>query len=163
MVVPKEFSRKISVLSFISSILVVLIHANTEFEYKISDSWGGGIIDFLSCNLALFAVPFFFLVSGFFFGNSGNYVETVKKRFWSVLVPYLLWNTIYVLYLSFIDTFVIHLNTSADLSLGSFIDGVLLGKRNLVSWFLRSLIAYTILTPVLLVLLKKFTMRIEIV
>ncbi len=42
MVVPKEFSRKISVLSFVSSILVVLIHANTEFEYKMSDSWGGG-------------------------------------------------------------------------------------------------------------------------
>lgn len=154
MVVPKEFSRKISVLSFVSSILVVLIHANTEFEYKMSDSWGGGIADFLSCNLALFAVPFFFLVSGFFFGNAGNYAEALKKRFWSVLIPYLLWNTIYALFIFFIGTFVIRLNTRVDVSFGSFVGCIFLGNHNLVSWFLRSLIAYSILTPVLLVLLK---------
>ena len=100
MVVDKRLSRKIRVLSFIAAIAVVLIHSNTNGA-NASD-WNAFVQTLLSKGITGWAVPFFFLVSGFWFGRSTNdigirefidmgYGNMLRKKFKSLFLPYVLW------------------------------------------------------------------------
>lgn len=80
---PENISRKIGALSFFAMISVVVGHAAGE-------SRAGGAIGLLT----LFAVPWFFVVSGYFFIRSLNKYgrgELLRRKVSSLLVPYLLW------------------------------------------------------------------------
>lgn len=93
MAITEYASNKIRVLSLMASFMVVMLHVflrephtTGEMLYKIVFHDG----------LCSFAVPFFFVVSGFFFMN--RYEPSVvwwscgvKKRIGSLIVPYFFW------------------------------------------------------------------------
>lgn len=93
-------SRKISVLNSLATIAVVIIHSNSLEDIK-SPSWAfwiGNTIAFLQH----WAVPFFFMVSGFFFDRAfsdkpiwTNWLPFLRKKLKSLAVPYLLWGSIF--------------------------------------------------------------------
>ncbi|MBR4172429.1 MAG: acyltransferase [Kiritimatiellae bacterium] len=98
-----ELSAKLTVVSFISACFVVILHA-----YEKSLAVGTGptawIVTFVGWTLPTFAVPIFFVISGFLLGvKSGNgtkdgwYAQALRKRVRTLLVPYLIWCTIYAL------------------------------------------------------------------
>ena len=100
MEVDERLSRKIRVLSFIAAIAVVLIHSNTNGT-NASD-WNVFVQTLLSKGITGWAVPFFFLVSGFWFGRSTNdidirgfigmgYGNMLRKKFRGLILPYVLW------------------------------------------------------------------------
>lgn len=71
-------------------ILVIFVHENLNLEQD--GYWG-----LLLASMAYVAVPTFFLISGYYFFhgkelNAKTYVEKLKKRSRTLLVPYLLWN-----------------------------------------------------------------------
>lgn len=88
----KETSCRISNLSLVCALLVVLIHVGFPSD-------GGGIgwfcDRFLVEGLSRVAVPFFFVVSGYFlsrhFDEPGWHSREVRKRVGSLLVPGVLW------------------------------------------------------------------------
>lgn len=101
--IPHELSSKLTVLSFVSACFVVVLHA-----YDKSLAGGGGpaawIVTFVGRIMPTFAVPMFFVISGYLLGvKSGNgtregwYAQMLKKRAWTLLVPYVLWCTLYAL------------------------------------------------------------------
>lgn len=99
----QELSSKIKTLSFVSIIVVVFIHAfnfplhddkivSQPLAYKLSFF----IEFFISYGLGHFAVPLFFALSGYLFFISYDntiisYKNKIKKRFYTLLVPYTLW------------------------------------------------------------------------
>lgn len=98
-----ELSAKLTVVSFISACFVVVLHA-----YEKSLVAGNGltawIVTFVGWTLPTFAVPIFFVISGYLLGvKSGNgakagwHAQALRKRVKTLLVPYLIWCTIYVL------------------------------------------------------------------
>ena len=100
MEVDKQFSRKIRVLSFVAAIAVVLIHSNT-YGTNASD-WNVFVQTLLSKGITGWAVPFFFLVSGLWFGRSTNgidmrrfvsreYGPMLRKKFKGLCLPYVIW------------------------------------------------------------------------
>lgn len=96
----EEISRKLRIISFIATIGVVIIHTNhlerlvgTPFAW-----WVGNIIGYLN----RWAVPYFFVISGFFFERAfqGQKIlpywgSFLQKKKYALFVPYLLWGIVY--------------------------------------------------------------------
>ena len=99
-----ETSRRIRNLGFICSLLVCALHASWPYE-------GTGLIARRMFQFVLgpAAVPFFFMVSGFFlashFEEDGWWKLEVRKRVSSLVIPYLLWAVIFLMFQAFCDGF----------------------------------------------------------
>ena len=91
-------SKRIKVLSLLATIAVVIIHSNSleDIRNNAIAWWIGNVVAVLQ----YWAVPFFFIVSGFFFDRS--YVmcnvstfQFLKRKVWSLGVPYLFWGAVF--------------------------------------------------------------------
>ena len=93
MEITPEISGRIKLLRLPLIIGILTIHlyvgpvgyADKFFQTFIVNTWG-------HC-----CVPFMFIISGFLFFRNFNlslnsYLEKLKSRFWTLLVPYLFWN-----------------------------------------------------------------------
>lgn len=141
---------------------VVMIHTNVvlHVEPEVGAWWKGDVIDPMMMLLS-FCVPFFFCISGYlFFANierfgPQEYKRKLLGRVWSLLIPYLLWNTVFAVvrflkarYLGYdgeeicVDgqfSIIGFLRGYWDTGGGFPVDGAL--------WFLRNLILYQLATP----------------
>ena len=98
-------------LRFPLMVLVVFVHVTGPSAVLNADLAGIGYYDLfrraLSLVLAQLAVPMFFFISGYLFLNRlqdwdwGVYSGKLKKRCKSLLVPYVVWNTIGILVVCF--------------------------------------------------------------
>lgn len=94
-------SRVVSFLRFPLIVAVIFIHCN--LLVKNPDLETRSVFFFLvyiTMKLVCIAVPLFFFISGLLFFKEGLfdfslYRKKLKSRFFTVLVPYLLWNIIY--------------------------------------------------------------------
>lgn len=90
--ISQELSNKISNMSFVCALMVVFIHLNFGENPTPTMRVVERVIDGGFCRIA---VPFFFVVSGFFLGRhcaeEGWWKRAVLKRFRSILVPFALW------------------------------------------------------------------------
>lgn len=92
-------SKKIKILSFLATISVVIIHTNAlESNREVPIAWWiGNFIGYAQ----RWAVPFFFVVSGFFLHRVVNakvhfsICDFLKKRVKTLLIPYLCWGAVY--------------------------------------------------------------------
>lgn len=106
-----NISKSIAWLRFPLIILVVMIHAKLVGDH-IGGSNSGMIIDnivlskiefAISDVIASIAVPLFFAISGYLFLHGDNsfsrqiYINKLKKRAATILVPYIIWNMITLL------------------------------------------------------------------
>ena len=166
-------SRKISILSIIMAVLVVFIHAYTAGTPIGAESKVEWLVqDFISQGAARIAVPFFFIVFGYFLfskykAESGWFCvwkSVVLKRVKSLFVPYLLWANVGLAFGVVCSWFVCSLEESFDwssikwwlLALGLRFDVVIgppVGMFHL--WFVRIIFLATIVSPVLLWLYSK--------
>lgn len=83
-------SKEINALRVILVFLVIFIHESKSEQYELL---GTCVVNF-----ARIAVPAFFIISGFFFfykiDNFGyvEYSKKLKKRFFTLFIPYIFWN-----------------------------------------------------------------------
>ncbi len=136
--------NKISYLHFILSVLVILIHSinnDTKIEKFFSIENGIG----------QFAVPLFFILSGFLFFRTVNSMYDVKRkmrnRVYTLLIPYLLWNLIY---------YVIYMlrNPGMGLDIAMIVDAAFNYTYNPAFWFMYQLILLIIISLLLFYILK---------
>ena len=93
-----SISKVIAFLRYPLIILVVFIHVPRIIG-------GGGVYDYISIlmsgQISGIAVPSFFMISGFLFFENGfnrkTYLSKLKKRLYTLLIPYLIWNAVYIL------------------------------------------------------------------
>lgn len=85
--------NKITYIHFILSVLVILIHSINDNASKIQKIFS------IDNGIGQFAVPLFFMISGFLFFRNVNVIQDVsikiQKRIRTVLYPFLIWNIIY--------------------------------------------------------------------
>ena len=139
------FWRKKEFVSFLLSILVFFIHSNFAPEII-----GDGLISvvnhkvsyFFSDSITRFAVPMFFMLSGlsFFKGYSNDkYPKKIKSRIFSLVIPYLLWNTVWMLWEIFTSySFLSKFATSEPypLTITSILKGIFFYNCNIPFWFI---------------------------
>ena len=164
-----DLSTKLTVVSFVSACFVVILHAyaRTLAAGNGATAW---IVTFVGWTLPTFAVPIFFVISGYLLGiKSGNgsrdgwYAQALRKRVRTLLVPYLIWCTVYVLTVVPFTMFGNHMagrslvhNTHLHeplLSVWNFL-GIygadLTGfPANGVLWYVRNLLILVVLAPAL--------------
>ena len=136
--------NKVLYLYFILSVLVILIHSinnATKFEMFFSIEKGIG----------QFAVPLFFYISGFLFFRTAYSIDDVKrklkKRVYTLLIPYLIWNLIYY-------AIKLLFNPGSGISMMSILDAAFNHTYNPAFWFMYQLILLNILSPLFFKALK---------
>lgn len=165
--VSKEVSAKIVNMSLLGALLVISIHCGLSADdaglcWLTYEVFPGGY--------SRIAVPFFFLVSGYFLAahinEFGWWQRETLKRVKSVMLPFLMWALIY-------QVLFIPLSIYADVRAGrpfgtniSFLNGDALRVFGLVwdqwpvsvpLWFLRSLFLFVIVSPMIVWLLRKMS------
>ncbi len=99
----KVYVKSVDALRTISILAVVLIHTTTRVLEKSGYNLNSfGLTLFLN-QMARFAVPLFFLISGFVlelnYDNELNYFGYLKKRLNRIFIPYVFWSAIYYLFI----------------------------------------------------------------
>ena len=179
----KSIYNTVDFLKFPLAVLVVILHSN------ITCLNIGGEIFPLDCNhfpiyrpisflfselIASLAVPTFFVISGYFFFNglitsngtlnSNIYIEKLKRRTKTLLLPYLLWNLIYLLIFFvgqsiFSDIMSDGNKRIADYELLDYLNVFWSGYHNYSIcaplWFVRNLMVMILLAPIFVFLFRK--------
>ena len=166
----KEQSKTLTLLKGFAILLVVMIHCDIRGSMNVSpmsllDLYSQG----LNREIVFNAVPLFFFISGFlFFLKEDTYLNKWKKRFKSLVIPYIVW-----CFVGFLIPFVFqevlglahlfkggagHLKPIADFEGWDYIrmfwnirDGCPILST---LWFLRNLIVLVLLAPIFSILIK---------
>lgn len=161
-----RFRKKITWFTFAFSLFVVWVHSyNAELFLGRTEAgvWTDRIEHLIGESVGQIAVPGFFMISAYLFYRNFHWGILNRKwisRFHSILVPYLLWNTIYYLgyvvgsRLPFVGRIVG--KGQIPLSISHYLDSVLHFRYLYVFWYLKQLIFLILLAPVLYLVLKRF-------
>lgn len=157
----KEFSNKITVISFFLSYLIVQLHAYNVTVYD----WGNEVFDKVVmqieksvCYICRLGVPMFFIMSGYFFFQNyelKNTLEKWKSRIRTVVVPWILWGSLYWVYFILISQLTNGVVLDTSISIESFCRTVF-AHENTIFWYLQTLIFFIALTPIFYCLLKNY-------
>lgn len=128
--VSKEVSRKFSFFMLGFIMIVVLYHSNFRYYYPFIEQ------------LTAVSTSYFFCTSAFFFYkglSNENFLTCLKKRYKTLLFPYLLWNLIYL---------ILGFGTN-QFSLSNVLKGFTVNPYCIPSWYMLTLFIFMLLTPVI--------------
>lgn len=179
-----ETSGNLRALAFLCALLVVPIHCWSEAEWfagaSAASTFEVAVKLLFSCSVSRIAVPFFFVLTGFFLalgymnymesrntlntlkGIFGWYVQTLKKRAFTIYLPFVIWNALNVaLCLAFGKEGYGEMGI-AQLSAKVF--GWNLYERIGCSqfWYLQTVILWVILSPVAILLLRRIVIAVPL-
>ena len=158
--------KKKTILSFVAIILVVIIHNSAINQYNISPdfltSFTTFIHNFFAYGIGAIAVPIFFFISGismFRDYRPNLYPQKLKSRIKTLLIPYLIWNTVGLLF-AILYTYtplsnIISGREFFEPTVRNILEGIFLYKYNFQFWFLYDLIIFVILTPIFNIMISK--------
>lgn len=152
---PTKSSYKISWMMFVSNVVIFLHHANLKDYYpeKVTPV-SVGVMDFFSV-LAIPAMTWFFFISAYLFFRNlevSQIAQKWEKRIQSILIPYLLWNTVAV-FMDFVKGGV-RGNNPLDFLISNyfFINGS--GCRNGPLWYMFRLMEFMAFAPIICKIVK---------
>lgn len=155
-------------LRFPLIILVIFVHGNFFDDNVLLDlnSVYYTISQLISVIIASVAVPTFFIISGCLFFrdypnfNKSLYISKLKKRLWTLFVPYILWNLIIWGCFSVFKTLLPSFTSGGIPSLVGFsfhdvYQVFFAGPIDYPLWYVRDLIIMTILAPLIYYIILK--------
>lgn len=162
----KLLSYKFSFFYFFLSVLIVILHSNCKntLGWTSNGSTFAVIIEHITNVLTMLghlAVPCFYIMSGFLFYRSVNDItdvyKKIKKRCKTLLVPYLLWNSIFVLlFYVILNSFLaqyIHMTNSLQ-NIKDVLYAIINSSLTPL-WFIKDLLIYVAISPVIYILFKR--------
>lgn len=177
--------KRIESLDFLKAFLVLVVlvvhYCGTVCFEDVSRENNPALFWFTSILSGFFrgqSVPIYFFISGYLFFFNGNfsmaeYYRKIKRRIKSLLVPYIIWNTLSIILLVIVllSPFVsmMKYGEEVNLSVGNILscywiyDGGFAGVNipsssapiNMPLWYIRDLIVMVLLSPAIYWLLKK--------
>lgn len=174
--IDKKISETLKFGSFLSIILVVLIHSSnihliesdkTSLAYQVTFF----LQHIISMKIALSAVPFFFTVSGYLYYHNyvnGSYFPKIKNRIRTLLLPYLFWSSFVVLMFFVMQSIPILKqfftnNIIEDMSFYEILNSIFINPINYPLWFLRDLIILVLFSHVIYFLVNRYAYLLLIV
>lgn len=177
-VISKSDSTRISLLRFPLIVGVVYIHNYDIYPNTLGRAFGAEwqawlsqfSIALMAQGIARLAVPIFFILSGYLFylnykSNSKDYIPALQKRVSTLLIPFLFWNVLVLLLTIALQAgsnnpalFSGRFKSPLDFTTYEYIDAILGIDRRPIAhhlWFIRDLIILSVLSPVVLALVKR--------
>ena len=162
----QSYWNRIQGLSFVLAVFVVIRHNSSFANYdqnSVVVSYGRFFYNVLRNSITEIAVPLFFIIAGlnFFRGYTPkNYKLKLKGRIKSLVVPYLVWNCIYVLFNVIISIPVFSQyfigRETFDISLRNIVTSCIYHWTcNGHFWFVFNLIIFTLTNPIVYFLFHK--------
>lgn len=160
------FWKKKEFVSYILSILVFLIHISSFSQHEQSGTLITDINQtvsyFFKESITRFAVPAFFILSGATFFRNFSYASypgKLKSRLYTLVIPYLVWNTVWMLFditcsYTFLHKFFIS-KPRFEITLINILKGIFLYECNLSFWFIFNLIIFTVFSPAINFLISR--------
>ena len=159
-----DLSRKIANMGFVCAMLVVVIHLENVPKETGSLAWV--VHYFIRYILAVVAVPYFFLVSGYFLslriGEPGWWSRAVSKRLRTLGIPYIVWCIVPIVaftlccpgYVSGGECWLVKPNFGS-IAAAFGLNMLTLPEANRPLWYVRALMLLVLVSPVLAWLLRK--------
>lgn len=156
-------SERVRMLAFVLALLVVPIHASglsgEWMRGEVSVSVGVLVFNLLgSDTISRLAVPFFFVVSGFFLVNGLEreglrrwWGRALVKRSGTLLIPYLAWNLFYFVFKLATGKYGFEWKLASDQLVGWNLFNVPACGQ---FWYVRCLLIYVIVAPLLVFLMR---------
>jgi len=150
----REISEKIKLFGFLMTCVIVFYHSpsvDTSFVRGNLDMSAGSLLEYCFGTMGTIAMSYFFTVTGFLLFQNytfPDYPVKMKRRIFSLLVPYVLWQCI---------TVALKLVTGDAVSPGDFIQKTFLFARfpyNGALWYVYAVFFLALLSPVLLLLFQ---------
>ncbi|MHC4125023.1 MAG: acyltransferase family protein [Planctomycetota bacterium] len=162
-------SKKIAVLKPLLIVLVILNHytiiieTNPSTRNSFAHLLNGYVQTFISYGMAGIVVPLFFLMSGYLFfrnfvASKEFFINKIKTRIKTVLIPYLLCVLLHLLFYYFLQKFsVVSLSSGnyTNYTLIELIDRLFIHPIAGQLWFIRDLFIFVVLSPVIYWLLSR--------
>ncbi len=167
----KYQSDKLRAISFFLILLVVMVHStnltvrmDADFT-AINKGLNSFFQNFVSDGIAKIASPLFFAISGYLFflnikeGKPAEFLGKYKKRFRTLVIPYLLWS-IFGLLLYFVIQSIPHFKPFftreliRDYSFSQVLTRIFLQPIPYQLWFIRDLTVLVLISPLIYWLLK---------
>lgn len=166
MIISKEESNALNSLRFLC--IITLIFHHTQVDHLVMDVELSSMLRDVHQILSLPFLPILFFISGylFFFSKhesqiskptfswlSTTYIQKIKKRITSLLIPYIIWSIISIIYVSTIKHTEIKIHSPWDIIilLWDTGNGSPIG---MALWYIRNLLVFAILSPVYFVIVK---------
>lgn len=152
------FWKKKEFVSFVLCILVFMIHISSFAPYSSSNDavaeFNKKAAFFFKESITRFAVPMFFILSAIaFFRDYSNkkYFSKIKSRFFSLCIPYLIWNTIWMIFeivcsYTVISSFFVG-REKFSLSVANILKSIFLAESNVPFWFILYLMVFVFISP----------------
>lgn len=152
-------SRAITWLRFVLAAMIVYVHvpilSKTGNPLTFSSGVFYGIKGIISDCICRLAVPCFFVISGYFFftklskWDTAIWLQKLKKRVWTLLIPFILWNLIAL----------VQYWLRSRIVGEAFSFSTLYAERgiyiNFPLWFMRDLMIMVVAAPAIFFLIKK--------
>ena len=156
--ISRETSEKLRALAFSLALLVVPIHCGSLKGVEAIPGWIRALQAIGSDTISRLAVPFFFVVSGFFLMKgieSGKVLEWWKrvcgKRMMTLVIPYLMWNVVYYGFKFATGKYGFEWSHASDQLIGwNLVNVPACGQF----WYIRCILLYVLAAPVLWLLLR---------
>lgn len=159
------FWKKKEIVSFILSILVFFVHISSFAQYSNTGNLISTINEkasfFFKESITSFAVPMFYILSGIsFYKNYDNskYLNKIKSRVFTIIIPYLLWNTIWMIFdiicsYSFLSKYFVGREQFA-VTFTNVLKGIFLYECNEPFWFIYKLIIFSLAAPLIYTVIR---------
>lgn len=155
----REMSDRIRVIGFVMSIFIIIYHCRYGLAaMNAVDERINAVVISIGGTLAYVAMCWFFSISGFLLFRNltlNNYVEKLKKRAVTLLIPYFVWQ--FISYAQDIIMQLLRHDRPVLSELFRNVIGVLLMDRfppNEPLWYIYVLFLMTALSPILLLIFK---------
>lgn len=148
----EKFRNKVKYTKFVLAFLIVLIHVINfqpifQFDNTIIKGIWGTLLVF-----GQIGVPCYFAISGFLFFykyDKSQLLGKYKRRIRSLIIPYITWNTLILLVYYLYDKLGIYHEEGFSFTFFSVIKEILYCSRFSPLWFIRTLVVYLLVCPVI--------------
>lgn len=154
----KKISLKIKQVQFLLCIFIVIMHSMSMTYYGIYTSSWESIFEFsLGGGLCQVAVPSFYLISAYLFywncDGKASISRKIRSKIQSLVVPYLVWNTIWEVYYFALFQLGISEKDFTGYAVKDFLYDILL-STNTALWFVKWLILFSLISPIIYYVIK---------
>ncbi|TDS13792.1 acyltransferase family protein [Sphingobacterium paludis] len=162
--IKRQQSEAVEILRFPLMFLVIFVHMLPYEQRAIPPVFGGESVyifvsELISHHIGRIAVPFFFVFSGYFFFSkidnwtANLYFTQLKKRYSTLLFPYIFWNLALVIVIVVVNLMLEYVGRAPnenyhDLRQSSLYDLFWGYPINFPLWYIRDLMVMVVLSPI---------------